>query len=307
MRLSILCLAVLAAAAQDLREVEIPASAGGPAQKAMWFDPGGSGPVPLLVALHSWSGDYKQKDANDYASRCAARGWAMVFPDFRGPNLRPEAGGSDAAVSDVMDALAWAKKQVRVDDSRVYLAGGSGGGYMSLLMAARHPKAWTAVSAWVPISDLAAWHGDSVKAKRKYADDLEKVFGGPPGMSRLEEYRRRSPLFWLGRIPGVSIEISAGIHDGHAGSVPVRHSLQAFNELARANEKFGQAIPEAAIVFMTDKEKVPEELGPPPSDASYPKAVLFRREAGPTRVTLFEGGHEVLYDPMFAWLEKRSR
>lgn len=308
MRFSILAFACVTLTAQNLEEVSIRSSFDGSGQKAMWWHPGGDKPVPLLVALHSWSGDYKQKDALDYAKRCQARGWALVFPDFRGPNRRPVAGGSDAAVADVVDALEWARKRARIDPKRIFLAGGSGGGYMSLLMAVRHPKLWTAVSAYVPITDLAAWHADSRKAGRKYADDLEAVFGGPPDtVERQAEYRRRSPLFALARARGVRIDINAGIQDGHTGSVPVYHSLRAFNELARINGKASLRLTDAEIDEIVRTAKLPSAWPAAAPDASYPKAVLFRREAGPARVTLFDGGHEILFDPIFAWLERQSK
>ena len=301
MRLALLLLTA-ALWAQDLHEVEIASSLDGEVGKAMWWHPGKSEPVPLLVALHSWSADYKQKDSHEYAKRCALRGWAMIFPDFRGPNVRPIAAGSDAAVQDVVDAVAWAKKQTRIDARRVFLVGGSGGGYMSLLMAARHPKVWTAVSSWVPIADLAAWHGESKERKQRYAPNLEAVFGGPPDAVRLAEYRRRSPLTTLARARGRAIDINAGIHDGHTGSVPVSHSLRAFNVLAP-----GKAIAEADIAHITSSEKLPEGWPRATPDATYPKPVLFRRESGKARVTLFEGGHEILFDPMFAWLDRFAR
>lgn len=306
--LTLATLSATALPAQQLEGVSIRSSFDGSEQKAMWFHPGGDRPVPLLVALHSWSGDYKQKDALDYAKRCQARGWALVFPDFRGPNRRRIAGGSDAAVADVVDALNWARQRAKIDPARVYLAGGSGGGYMSLLMAVRHPKLWTAVSAYVPITDLAAWHADSRKAGRKYAEDLEAVFGGPPDVAgRQAEYRRRSPLFAMAKARGVRIDINAGIQDGHTGSVPVYHSLRAFNELARINGKSSQRIADAEIEEIVRMAKLPSGWPAAAPDASYPKAVLFRREAGPARVTLFDGGHEILFDPIFAWLEKLTK
>jgi len=289
---------------QELKEIEIRSTRDGAVQKAMWWEPGKTEPVPLLVALHSWSGDYKQKDAGEYVRRCAQRGWAMVFPDFRGPNRRPEAAGSDLAVADVMDAVAWARRTTRIDARRILLAGGSGGGYMSLLMAARHPRTWAGVSAWVPISDLAAWHPETKQRGLKYAAEMDAVFGGPPDGTRVDEYRRRSPLATLARAKGRRIDINAGIHDGHTGSVPVSHSLHAFNVLAEANGHAGSLLTGEEIDFATANRKLPPSWTAALPDSAYPKAVLFRREAGPVRVTLFDGGHEILFDPLFANLDR---
>lgn len=298
--------AARAAVEDSFTEVEVRSSFDGAVQKALWWAPAGSQPAPLLVALHSWSADYRQAESREYLKRCRARGWALIHPDFRGPNRTPAACGSDAAIADVAGAVAFARSHARIDPGRVYLAGVSGGGFMSLVMAARRPELWTAVSAWVPISDLARWHSECRRRGLRYAADMEAVFGGPPdGDARiLAEYRRRSPLFHLGAARGLALEIAAGIHDGHTGSVPVGHTLRAFNELARANGAAQAAIAEEDIARIEEGRQVPARLGPPPADPSFTKRVLLRRAAGPARVTLFDGGHEMLMDAAFAWLER---
>lgn len=295
--------------AQDFATVEIASSMDGVLQKALWWAPEGPGPFPLLVALHSWSGDYTQKESAEYLKRAAARGWAIIHPDFRGSNRTPQACGSDAAVSDIVDAVAFARSRAKIDPRRIYLAGVSGGGYMALVMAHRAPKLWTAVSAWVPIADLAEWYRETTVRGLRYSQDMNSVFGGPPGEDRARdaEYHKRSPLFHLRAARGVPLDINAGIHDGHTGSVPVSHSLLAFNEVAAGNGYKGRAIGAGDIGEIVKTGRVPERLGPPPADESYPKPVLFRREAGPVRVTLFNGGHEMLMDAAFAWLEKQTR
>ena len=291
--------------------VEIRSSADGAAQKALWWRPDAAAgrPVPLLVALHSWSSDYQQKESLDYLERCRARGWALIHPDFRGPNRTPLACGSQMAIADVADAVAFARSHANIDPRRIYLAGVSGGGYMALVMAHSHPEIWAAVSAWVPISDLARWHRETKARGLRYAADLEAVFGGPPGAGADTdaEYRRRSPVFHLRAARGLPIDINAGIHDGHTGSVPVSHSLEAFNALARANGFPRRVIAAEDIRAIVETERIPRRLVRHLSDAAYSKPVLFRRQAGPARITLFDGAHEMLMDAAFAWLEKQSR
>jgi dienelactone hydrolase len=306
----ILCaLLASAAAAQQFATVEIRSSTDGATQKALWWAPATGRTVPLLVALHSWSGDYTQKESAEYLKRCSERGWAVIHPDFRGPNRTPLACGSEAAVSDILDAVAFARSHSTIDPRRIYLAGSSGGGYMALLMAHRAPKLWTAVSAWVPISDLATWYEETKARGLRYPADMDSVFGGPPGKdaARDAEYSRRSPLFHLRAARSLPLDINAGIHDGYTGSVPVSHSLHGFNELAVANGFPARIIGPEDIGAIVKTRRVPDRLGPPPADPSYAKRVLFRREAGPARVTLFDGGHEMLMDAAFAWLETQIR
>jgi len=100
----------------------------------------------------------------------------------------------------------------------------------------------------VPISDLAKWHEQGLARKHGYHASIERCCGGPPGMPKTDaEYRARSPLFVLDQAKGLPIDINAGIHDGHKGSVPISHSLNAFNVLARANGKPEQALADKQI------------------------------------------------------------
>lgn len=303
----------LIAAVQDpaFETVRIKSSTDGSEQQVRWYAAPGSKPAPLLVLLHTWSSNFNQKGFAETALKeCADRGWHLVHPDFRGPNVRPEACGSDLAVQDVLDAVAWARKKVKVDPKRIYLSGTSGGGHMSLLMATRAPDLWAAVSAWVPVTDLAAWHGDTKKAGRKYWKNLEKVCGGPPGTSATvdAEYRKRSPLFHLARAKGLALDINTGIHDGYTGSIPVTHTLRAFNALAEANGRADRKLSEDQMNHMRTKQEIPPDLAAErEDDATRRRKVLFRRQAGPVRLTVFDGTHEGDVAAAVAWLSGKHR
>ncbi|MDP6466651.1 MAG: prolyl oligopeptidase family serine peptidase [Pirellulaceae bacterium] len=262
-------------------------------------------PAPLLVSLHSWSADLQQRKPL-LEQMAGQRGWVCIFPNFRGANDDPLACGSLAAQQDILDAVAWTKRHYKIDPRRIYLTGVSGGGHMTMLMAGCHPEVWTAASAWVGISDLASWH-----AKHKndrYGEMMRKVCGGAPGDSDAvdQQYRLRSPLTHLHRAAKVALDISAGVHDGHTGSVPVRHALDAFNAIAKAAG--GIQISAAEIAQISRKNGHLEE--PTPSDQavdpSFDRQIHLRRRAGRARVTIFEGGHEGIEAAAIAWLEKHT-
>ena len=310
-----LCAQQAIAAWEGAVETAFRSSADGSQQAAMLYVPPEARPeaqgpaVPLLVALHTWSGDYRQGMSLPYLKECQERKWVMVHPNFRGPNRRPEACASDLAVQDVLDAVEHAKKSARVDERRIYVVGVSGGGHMALVMAHRAPKLWAGVSAWASISDLAAWHAECRKANRGYYRDVEATCGGPPGTADADEqYRKRSPLFHLADAAGLAVDINAGIHDGHSGSVPVSHTLRAFNVLAKANGQPEKQIAEDDIQRIVAEQKVPEALaatGEPLQGRKH--KVLFHRAAGPARVTLFEGGHEIDVPAALNWLAAQKR
>ncbi len=295
-----------------MKKIKINSTRDGQVQPALFYVPASSAgaPVPLVVALHYWSGNYKSPPVRQYYAQCRRRRWALIHPHFRGQNIRPEACASDLAVQDVLDAVACACQNARIDRKRIYLVGASGGGHMTLMMAAKAPKLWAAASAWVPISDLAAWHAETKSAGRDYFIKLENICGGPPGASTQvdKQYRKRSPLFHLHKARGLAIDINAGIHDGHTGSVPISHSLLAFNILAKANGKAEKMLTGEQIAFMTTKRAMPPRLAKRKQDEPDRKhKILFRRKAGPARVTIFKGGHVIAVKDAFDWLATKSR
>ena len=279
-------------------------------QKAKCFVAEGDAPRPLLVALHTWSYTFEQ-DCTAYAQYCIEHNWNFIFPDFRGPNWLPDACGSDKVVEDIADAVAYMKTAANVDNDRVYLMGGSGGGHCSLLLASRHPELWTAVSAWCAISDVAAWHDESVRLERGYFEHIRSACGGDPSVDPAvkEEAFKRSPVTYLGNASRVVLDISTGIHDGHtfagrSGSVPVSQTLNAFNILAKPEDQ----ISAEDIAFITENQQIPEKFGTPETDPSFgDNTILFRRQSNLTRVTLFEGGHDCLPGPGLAWLARQNR
>jgi pimeloyl-ACP methyl ester carboxylesterase len=274
-------------------------------------------PRPLLVSLHTWGGDYTQQDATaggptslehtSVRELCQEQepGWIYIFPDFRGPNRRPEACGSELAQQDILSAIEWAKQEYAVD--RVYLTGASGGGHMTLMMAARYPEIFAACSAWVGLSDLVSWHtrhtstDPSDNPMPNYAAQGRACCGGAPGDSPAidAEWAQRSPITFLAaagraRLP---LDINAGIHDGHNGSVPIRQSIDAFNAVAEAMGEHASLVSEREIQELSGGDGTGRLTQPRPGDclphdAVFGRAIHLRRHAGPARLSIFEGGHE---------------
>ena len=178
---------------------------------------------------------------------------------------------------------------------------------MTMLMVGRHPDIWAAASAWVGITDLASWHRRH--EKDKYGAMLRDSCGGAPGDSPEvdEQYRKRSPLTHLHHAAGVPVDIAAGIHDGHTGSVPIRHSINAFNIIARAAG--GEPVSQGEIEQLSRAGGRLEQ--PRPSDQvedpSMARTIYLRRSAGKSRITIFEGGHQCVPKAAFAWLEQHVK
>jgi poly(3-hydroxybutyrate) depolymerase len=293
---------------KKLTEIQFPSKADSTKQPAtIYIPPKTDKPAPLLVVLHTWSENGNGFHLNKHRVHewCIKHRWAMIAPLFRGANSRPQACGSELVVKDIVSAVEYMKKVTSVDADRIYLLGTSGGGHAALLMAGRAPKLWAGVSAWVPISDLAAWHQQSRKSK--YAKMIEQSCGGAPGSSLKvdQQYKSRSPITHLHQATDVWLDINAGIHDGHKGSVPISHSLDAFNILASKSNR----ISSKDIESMTRNAKVPDHLKATElADATYgKKKPLFRRQSGKARITLFDGGHELVPKAALSWLAQQSK
>lgn len=217
----------------DVHEIDIASSIDGSPEKSLLYIPEGDGLFPLVVCLHTWSYDrFNQLDAT--LPYCRERGWGLLLPEFRGPNLvsNPrvrQAGGSRLAISDILDATAAVSARYAVDEQAIFLLGGSGGGHAALLAAAEAPELWRGASVWVPITDLAVWHEENPD----YALNIAACCGGAPGYSVEvdREYRLRSPIAKVEALAKVNLSVHHGRHDE---VVSWRHSWNLAEALHRS-------------------------------------------------------------------------
>jgi dipeptidyl aminopeptidase/acylaminoacyl peptidase len=221
---------------QGVEEMTCLSSFDGSPEPFLVYHPGGTDPVPLVVGLHTWSYD-RHNQLDEMLPFCRERGWALLLPEFRGPNLdsnlrAPQAGGSAAAIQDILDGVAAISKRHPISADCVFLLGGSGGGHAALLVAAHAPKLWRGVSVWVPITDLALWHGQNPD----YASHIEACCGGEPGSSEQvdREYRERSPITMVEALGEVNLSLHHGRFDP---VVPYSHSWNLALELERRASK----------------------------------------------------------------------
>jgi dipeptidyl aminopeptidase/acylaminoacyl peptidase len=291
-------------------EIQITSTKDGTEQPSYLILPKGhdaqSDPVPLVVSLHPWSANIDGGRNEDLEALVFEKGWIYLWPHFRGRNNTPEAMGSELAQQDILDAVAWTRENYPVDGERIYLTGRSGGGHMTMLMCGRYPDVWTAAVAWVGISDLAAWH-DTHK-DGNYGKMIRQSVGAPGESESIDaELAARSPLTHLSKARDVALHIAAGRHDGHTGSVPISHSLNAFNEIARANGTDLITEDEIAQMLRPDGHLDTPTAHDQVTDAAFGKEIFLRRQAGNAMVTVFEGGHTGIATATMDWFEGGRR
>ena len=288
---------------QELQEVEIISSTDCKIQKAFVYKTKSKIRKPLIVSLHTWSGDYTQKDplVNDVM----ARDWNYIHPDFRGANNKPEATCSTLVLSDIEDAIDFALKHTNADPQEVHIIGVSGGGLATLYAYMNIQYPVKSFSAWVPISDIDAWYWESVGRKQKYADDIVKSVSVDTVYNR-EEALRRSPLwqkFPKEKRENSQFYIYTGIHDGYIGSVPITHSINMYNRLVgdlkyntsnlddimkKANSD-SDLISEKKVIDLVTKRMNPLHKV---NSVIFNRPVHLTRQYQNIRLTVFEGGHE---------------
>lgn len=217
-----------------IQEIPVVSTIDGSREPNLLHVPRTQQPVPLVIGLHTWSYD-RFNQAEAMLPFCQVRGWALLLPEFRGPNLvtNPsvqQACASPLAKQDVIDALDYVIDRHPINPGLVFLLGASGGGQMALMLAAYAPARWQAVSAWVPITDLTDWHDQN----REYSAHIEACCGGSPGINATidQEYRERSPIYHVDRMHNVNLAVHHGRHDA---VVPFSHSWNFALALERHN------------------------------------------------------------------------
>ena len=222
-----------------MQEINVVSTIDQSPEPNLLYLPKTEGKVPLVVGLHTWSA-YRDNQVGRMLPYAEKRQWALLLPEFRGANLPDnpracEACGSELAKQDIIDAVdqVLADHGDMIDTDKIFLLGGSGGGHMSLLMAAYRPTLWRMVSCWCPITDLTAWHEQS----SAYRPGIAACCGGTPE-EMPEEYVKRSPISHIDAIAqGNNVVIHHGRWDGVIGSVPFTHSLNFYNALVAAHPK----------------------------------------------------------------------
>lgn len=275
----------------SFQKVRIPSSGDGATQAAYFYPAAGKEPRPLVVSLHTWSGDFRQEDTLAVLAR--QQDWNYIHPDFRGPNRSPDACLSDLALSDIDDAIDYALTHAPCDTGNIFIIGVSGGGYATLgayMRSRHHIKGY---SAWASIADLEAWYYESLVRKNKYADDILACLDRN-GRFETAAARERSPLYW--HTPdrkNSRLDIYAGINDGYTGSVPITHSLFFYNKVCR---DLGCTDPEHQVSAETILSLLKYRRLPSPKNYGRigERRIIYRNRYRNVSVTVFDGTHEML-------------
>ncbi|MET9429102.1 prolyl oligopeptidase family serine peptidase [Streptomyces sp. NPDC003036] len=176
---------------------------------------GADGPLPTVFEVH---GGPAWHDSDAFAAAPAAwvdHGYAVVRVNYRGSTGYGRAW-TDALkhriglieLEDIAAVREWAVASGLADPAKLVLAGGSWGGYLTLLGLGTQPEAWALGLAAVPVADYVTAYEDEMEALKALDRTL---FGGSPEEVP-ERYRVSSPLTYVDEVRA-PVYISAGVND----------------------------------------------------------------------------------------------
>lgn len=138
--------------------------------------PDSASPAPLVILSHGFGGTHA--DMAPYAQRLAEHGYAAYTFDFRGGSESSQSDGETTDMSVMTEAqdleavIEAARTWDFADASRIVLAGGSQGGMVSAVVAARHPEIPQALVLFYPAFSIV----DDVHAAFPAEDAIPETY-----------------------------------------------------------------------------------------------------------------------------------
>ncbi|MEX1254723.1 MAG: prolyl oligopeptidase family serine peptidase [Dehalococcoidia bacterium] len=159
--------------------------------------PPGQGPFPAVLNVHGGPTAVMMDSFSPRSQAWLDHGFAVLSINYRGSTtfgrefqkcIEGDLGHWE--VDDIGAAYAWLVEQGIAIPDQVFLAGGSYGGYLTLLGLGRLPELWAGGIAQVAIADWVLMYEDQAETLRRYQVAL---FGGTPD-EKPEEHARSSPI-----------------------------------------------------------------------------------------------------------------
>ncbi|MGD3106517.1 S9 family peptidase [Streptomyces sp. YGL11-2] len=207
---------------------------------ALVQQPPGKGPFPTVFDIH---GGPTWHDSDAFASSPAAwvdHGFAVVRVNYRGSTgygrawtdaLKHRVGLIE--LEDIAAVREWAVASGLADPERLVLAGGSWGGYLTLLGLGTQPDAWAVGLAAVPVADYVTAYNDEMEALK--AMDRTLLGGTPEEVP--ERFEASSPLTYVDAVRA-PVYISAGVNDPRCPIQQVENYVQRLESRSHPHEVY---------------------------------------------------------------------
>jgi dipeptidyl aminopeptidase/acylaminoacyl peptidase len=213
----------------DLRAGPVP---------AFLAEPDAARPHPTIVLIH---GGPDSHDGDEFYPELQAwvdHGFACVMVNYRGSTGYGrewrDAITGNPGFTELEDIVAVANLAVTdgiADPNRLVLAGGSWGGYLTLLGLGIDPGRWSLGIAAVPVADYVAAYEDEMEPLKAYDRAL---FGASPAENP-ELYRARSPITYVEQVD-VPLFVLVGENDPRCPARQIDNYLERLRTLGKTHE-----------------------------------------------------------------------
>ena len=202
--------------------------------------PAAPGPHPLIFLVHGGPEAHHSDEFSPNTQAWVDHGFAVALANYRGSTgygkdwrdaLKGDPGFTELA--DLAKVRDWAITSGLGDPRRCVIAGGSWGGYLTLLALGTQPELWTLGIAGVPVADYVAAYEDEMESLRKYD---RAIFGGTPDEVP-DLYRERSPITYVDRVR-VPLMILAGANDPRCPIRQIENYVARLVELEKPHEMY---------------------------------------------------------------------
>lgn len=202
--------------------------------------PAGEGPFPTVFDIH---GGPTWHDSDAFTSEPAAwvdHGFAVVRVNYRGSTgygrawtdaLKHRVGLIE--LEDIAAVREWAIASGLADPERLVLAGGSWGGYLTLLGLGTQPDSWALGLAAVPVADYVTAYHDEMEALK--ALDRTLLGGTPEEVP--ERFAASSPLTYVDDVRA-PVYISAGMNDPRCPIRQIENYVRRLEEREHPHEVY---------------------------------------------------------------------
>jgi pimeloyl-ACP methyl ester carboxylesterase len=187
----------------------------------------GATDLPVLLAIHGWSGSAGSFDADSTLDRLARYGFFVASLGLRGND--GASGSKDASGKecyDVYDALTYIRANFLgvVSQTKAALFGSSGGAGVALGCACKFPDAWNCIAAYFPMSDYGrdgtdGWYFNNPGS---FTGEIATRVGGTP-VAVPGNYYARDAVAAIANYTGAPLYL---FHDSGDTTVPPVHSAR---------------------------------------------------------------------------------
>jgi dipeptidyl aminopeptidase/acylaminoacyl peptidase len=171
-----------------------------------------NGQNALVVAIHGGPESQAMNFFNRNIQYLVNQGYFVIAPNYRGSTGygkefqdadRFDMGGGD--LEDVIAAAEWMKKTGFIDPKKMAVAGGSYGGYLTMMAVTKAPDLWAAAVPIVPFVNWFTEIENEDPALREY--DISTMGDPLKDKLRLQE---RSPINFVDRIKAPLLLLAGG-------------------------------------------------------------------------------------------------